>query len=440
MYDASDPDWTLVGLSGEYGFAPANYIEVSETAAPATPSRPRIAVPGPTLQEPPTPSSAGSPVQSPAAALAGIIAQKTGGPAANPARALASPPLPARQPQPQYTPEESEEEQSAPILPQRPLSGAVSPTPVQYASPRSPEPFGVLASPPHNRVIHRDGDLDDDQALKSPGGFHLYNIHEMVSHMGKNKKMPMTLGINVGKGLIMISPEKSRDGPQKEWTADKLTHYSIEGKHVFMELVRPSRSIDFHAGAKDTAQEIVRALGELAGAARAEGLREVIAASSGSGGGQKKGQMLYEFMAQGEDEVTVAVGDEVIVVDDAKSDEWWLVRRLKNGKEGMVPSSYVEITGTIPSTSQSSSALDAARSTVEQNRLEEQRMAREASRTHRKREESEPKGAEVGPGLQLPARNSSLQRDNDTERSSQRGKRDSREAKTPSTSKPSECD
>jgi len=97
----------------------------------------------------------------------------------------------------------------------------------------------------------------------SPAGFHLYNIHEMVSHIGKNKKMPMTLGINVPKGIIMISPEKSRDGPQKEWTAEKMTLYSQEGKHVFMELVKPSKSIDFHCGAKDTAQEIVAALGSL---------------------------------------------------------------------------------------------------------------------------------------------------------------------------------
>ena len=209
----------------------------------------------------------------------------------------------------------------------------------------------------------------------------MYNIHEMVSHMGRNKKMPTTLGINIGKGLIMISPEKSRDGPSMEWTADRLTHYSIEGKHVFVELVRPSKSVDFHAGAKDTAQEIVAQLGELAGAARAGGLREVIAASAGTGAaGQKKGQMLYEFMAQGEDEVTVAVGDEVLVLDDAKSDEWWMVRRLKNGREGVVPSSYVEITGTVPRALDNISGLNAARSTVEQNRMEEERLAKEAGK------------------------------------------------------------
>lgn len=421
VYDTSDPDWTLVGLDGEYGFAPAIYIDQTAAAAPsastapAMPTRPQFASPPPESDFDDEPSPAESSVQNPAAALAGIIAQKTG--QSTTSRGLASPPMPQR---PQYTPEESDEEQPAPSLPTRPMSQE---TTVQYDSARSPEPAGVMPSPPYNRAVSND--YHEQDALRSPGGFHLYNIHEMVSHMGKNKKMPTTLGINVARGVVMIAPEKTRDGPQQEWTADKLTHYSIEGKHVFVELVRPSKSVDFHAGAKDTAQEIVAKLGELAGAFRAEGLREVIAASSGtSGGGQKKGHMLYEFMAQGDDEVTVAVGDEVIILDDAKSDEWWMVRRLKNGKEGVVPSSYVEITGTSSPATASFSGLNAARSTVEQNRLEEERLTREASKATKKRE-SESRPAEVGPGMQLPKRHSSLVQDNDT-RQSQRGHRESR--------------
>ncbi|KAF2835563.1 hypothetical protein M501DRAFT_440950 [Patellaria atrata CBS 101060] len=390
VYDTTDPDWTLVGFKGEYGFAPSNYIEKVGEAAPAMPARPRIQGPEPEpesdIREPPTPSTSSSPVQSPAAALAGIIQQKTGS-----SRAMASPPpsvtLPPRQPQ--YTPEESDEDQAPPpSLPQRPQS--MSPQiPQQARFAESPEPPGVMASPPL-----RGPEYDDYRGPISPGGsYHLYNIHEMVSHLGKNKKMPMTLGINVPKGLIMISPEKSRD--QKEWTADKLSHYSIEGKHVFMELVRPSKSVDFHAGAKDTAQEIVAALGELAGAARAEGLREVLAASSGSSNVQKKATILYDFMAQGDDEVTVAVGDEVTVLDDTKSEEWWMVRRHKNGKEGVVPSSYVDVTGVVSAAPPSSmTGTNAGKSTVEQNRLEEERLAREASRSYRKRGGSDSKPAE----------------------------------------------
>lgn len=259
--------------------------------------------------------------------------------------------------------------------------------------------------------------------------------------MGKKKKMPTTLGINVATGTIMIAPEHSRDGAQQEWTAEKLTHYSIEGKHVFIELVRPSKSIDFHAGTKDTAHEIVSMLGDMAGAVRAEGLREVIAASSGSRGGQKQGQILYDFMAQGDDEVTVAIGDDVIILDDTKSDEWWMVRRLKNGKEGVVPSSYIEITGTVPTSTTSTSGINAGRSTVEQNRLEEERLVKEATKASKKRSGGDTRGAEVGPGLKLPKRGSSLGVDDGNTRATQRGKRESKaEGKTPSTAKSSESE
>ena len=442
VYDETDPDWTLVGSNGEFGFAPAIYIEpaaptsvapVSRDLAPAPPPMPAR----PSTGEEPIPGEADYPSpsldpvsHSPAAQLAGIIAQRTGGGHTSPSadRVLASPPLPHRQ---QYTPETSEEE-TVPNLPQRHgLPAARSPPPPepQYASSRQTESSGNnLPSPPYNQDAHRSYDDEFNSAeLQSGGGFRLYNIHEMISHMGKSKKMPTVLGVNIANGVIMISPEKSKDGPSREWTADKLTHHSIEGKHVFVELVKPSKSIDFHAGTKDAAQEIVAALGTLAGAYRQEGLREVLAAGAGTGTpGQKTGKMLYEFMAQGDDEVTVAVGDEVIILDDSKSDEWWMVRRLKNDEEGVVPSSYVEITGTVPESSNSIAGLNTARNTVEQNRLEEERLTREAAKK---------RDGEVGPGVALPERNSSLV--TDASRSSTRNT-DKRSSKDQAKNKPNQ--
>ncbi|KAM0715184.1 hypothetical protein Q7P37_009649 [Cladosporium fusiforme] len=423
VYDISDPDWTLVGANGEFGFAPAIYIEKT-SGAPAAMSPPPAPAPPPmpTRPEPDMdkplpgeadyvgPSSNAAPSNNPAAALAGLIAQKTGGANSEPApireRQLAAPPPPMA-PAQQYTPEESEDE--APSLPTRPISQApVSPPPIQYASPpppRSPQANGGVSTSLPYRSISSGFPPEEDQAPRSPGGYHLYNVHEMVSAMGRNKKMPTTLGLNVARGMVMISPEKTKDGPSQEWTAEKLTHYSIEGKHVFVELVRPSRSVDFHAGAKDTAKEIVAQLGELAGAARADGLKEVWAASAGSsGGGRKKGHMVYEFLAQGLDEVTVAAGDEVMVLDDTKSAEWWMVRRLKNDKEGVVPSSYVEITSTMDG--EEISGLNLARSTVEQNRLDEIEKTKNLVKGDKRKSKSDKNSP--GLGLDLPARASSL--------------------------------
>jgi actin cytoskeleton-regulatory complex protein SLA1 len=436
IYDTSDPDWTLIGINGEYGFAPSNYIEISGTApkSPSVASSRRattnIEPAGSTVASSPTQS-----VQSPAANLAKVLGGGAQLPSTTAARAVSSP----RGLQQQLTPDASdgEAEEPAPALPQRPQSQTTSPTHTQYASAYDDEPAGVLPSPPYNRTATRD--VENDVPVQVPTGYHLYNINEMVSAMGKRKKLPVTLGINLKTGTIMLSPEKTRDGPSQEWTADKMTHWSVEGKHVFLELIRPSKSLDLHAGNKDTAEEIISALGEIGGAQRGEGLREIIAAAS-TRGGQKKGQVLYDFMAQGDDEVTVAVGDEVVILDDTKSEEWWNVKRLKNGKEGMMPSSYIEVTGTIAIEPPSRSGINAGKSAVEQNRLEEERLAKEAVRSHRNRDRADSDGSrqkdlEVGPGMKLPQRGSSLAED-DERRTPKKEKRSSRSEGKSSRSKP----
>ncbi|KAK1978275.1 hypothetical protein LZ30DRAFT_784292 [Colletotrichum cereale] len=364
VYDTSDPDWILVGLDGDFGFVPANYIEMAEAEESEALSSPPPTLPSRTISaatdadgysERPdsTYSLASSQANDPAAALAGVMAGRS----APPPRA-STPPM---SPQSPVSEPSDDEPIRSPALPTRPVSQAA---PTRIQSQRSIDTH-----------LYDSSEVIEEPPYRAPGGFHMYNINEMVSVMGKRKKMPTTLGINLATGNILIAPERASDGPSQEWTADKMTHYSREGKHVFLELVRPSKSVDFHAGAKDTAEEIVGALGELAGAVKAEGLREVILA--GSGKAQKKGQVLYDFMAQGDDEVTVAVGDDVIIIDDSKSEEWWQVRRVKNGKEGVVPSSYIEVTGSIAPPS-STTGLNAARSTVEQNRLEEIRLTKEA--------------------------------------------------------------
>ena len=409
VFDTSDPDWILVGLDDEFGFVPSNYIDMSDAAdqadqtpppnAPVLPARPQSE----TIESPSASETIAATAPAVAAALASVMA----------GRAPASPASP--QPRtsrsiPSYDDHRASDNESSPALPSRPR-----PT----AEPSRPQ---------------RDMYMEDEESLENrqtPGGFHMYNINEMISVMGKKKKMPTTLGINLGTGMILVAPERAQDGPSQEWTADCMTHYSREGKHIFMELVKPSKSVDFHAGAKDTAEEIVAALGEMAGAVRAEGLREVIMA--GSRDGQTRGHILYDFMAQGDDEVTVAVGDEVLVVDDSKSDEWWQVRRLKNGKEGVVPSSYVEVTNTVAAPAMAGERdRNSVRSTVEQNRLEEVRLTKEALKASK-----EPQ--QVGPGMPLPERGSSLAaKEHGNNSSQQRNRRENGRPDGQSKSKSSE--
>lgn len=412
VFDTSDPDWILVGHDNEYGFVPANYIETDEDgdngsqpapspAPPALPERPpSIALEPQSPQK--SPHSPTSPVRSgPAAALAGVMSGRGGSDSARAQSSSSPPPAQPTRPYSQYDDyhhaSDEEARVQSPALPSRPQA----PVEASYTHHRG--------TPPQHSPT------PDTSSSRAPGGFHMYNVNEMVSIMGKRKKMPTTLGINLRTGMILIAPERAEDGPTQEWSADRMTHYSREGKHVFVELVRPSKSVDFHAGAKDTAEEIVSALGEMAGAIRAEGLREVIMA--GSNKSVNKGVVLYDFMAQGEDEVTVAAGDEVIVVNDTKSEEWWQVRRLKSGKEGVVPSSYIEVTGAI-SPAPGGSGIDSIRATVEQNRAEELRLTKEALKASKE-------SSRVGSGMTLPTRGSSLATAEDGgDMGSQRGQRD----------------
>lgn len=433
VYDITDPDWSLVGFGGDYGFAPANYIELLKGGAPPAAAVPAVVSPSlpprrPAApesdddQDPPTPDS--PPRRSQAEAIAGIIQKKSEEQSA-PRSMISPPPMisapPKEKKRVMFTPEESDEE-PPPRLPTRVPSKSYSPEP-QYASARAPSPEPARA--PRARFAEpppRDTWQDVPSTPLSGSGYHLYNIYEYITQPGKNKKMPVTLGINIPKGMIMIAAEKARDDANEEWSADKMEYYSQEGKHIFMELKQPSKSVDFHCGAKDTATEIMSALGELAGAAKGAGLREVLAAGSGHSNVQKKGVMLFDFMAQGDDEVTVGLGDEILVLDDSASDEWWKVRRLKNGKEGVVPANYVEVTETVPVSTPAGiarSGTNAGRSVVEQNRREEEEMARQASR--RDRPKSDARSDQVGPGLPLPARGSSLlQTSSDHRRTSQR--------------------
>lgn len=50
---------------------------------------------------------------------------------------------------------------------------------------------------------------------------------------------------------------------------------------------------------------------------------------------------LYDFLAQGDDELSVAEGEALWVIEQ-DGDEWWKCRNASGG-EGVVPASYVEV-------------------------------------------------------------------------------------------------
>lgn len=64
----------------------------------------------------------------------------------------------------------------------------------------------------------------------------------------------------------------------------------------------------------------------------------------------KKGRVLDNYIARSIRELSVAEGDEVMILSVDK--DWWMVRVLRDGRQGLIPSSNVIITGTSGNPSQ----------------------------------------------------------------------------------------
>ncbi|KAG0642680.1 hypothetical protein HOY80DRAFT_857164, partial [Tuber brumale] len=359
--DVSDPDWALVGYNGEFGFAPTNYIE-------------KIGIGEGNLPTSPTTVSPPSPIQAPAATSKHVSFSSP------PREDTPPPPAPPRPQSQEYSPAQSPAANVAAVMQQRipqhsvssprsSTSGMASPTgsaPRSYKDrnrERSHEPSHDRSreqkSKQEQKYIHDLSDSEDEDGpripFRRPGqprhgvegghshgrdsppippGFQTYPVQEVDS----KKKRAATLGL--GPTRIILLPDKS-SRPKEEWSVENLKGYNVEGKHVFLELEKPSRSLDLHAGSKDTAEQIISALSEIRGAVKAAGISEVFAAASGGGKRNDIGTVLCDFAAQGEDEVSVTTGDEVLILDES-NDEWWLVRRQVNGMEGVVPASFIE--------------------------------------------------------------------------------------------------
>lgn len=385
VYDATDPDWALVGHNGEYGFAPANYIEKLEghdvdsslespvsahvTPAAAAPVK-HVAFSAPPREDSPPPPTPPRPVsvesrdyELPATNLAKAMQHRPAQSSVSSSSRspMASPTMPA-------PPRESRQERYQDRSPKS------APT---YESEDSDGPEIPVRRPGQPRYTGASTHEEDSFAI--PPGFQTYPVQEVDS----KKKRAATLGL--GPTRIILLPDKSTR-PKEEWSVQNLTGYNSEGKHVFIELKSPDRSLDLHAGSKDAAEEIISALSEIRGAVRQAGLDEVVAAATG---GRKKdiGTILYDFQAKGDDEVSVIVGDEVVIID-ATSDEWWLVERRVNGERGVVPASYIE----------------RGRSTVLSGGI----MASPADPRDRVKSQHSSSGSNGGRGTGIPTRTSSL--------------------------------
>jgi actin cytoskeleton-regulatory complex protein SLA1 len=165
----------------------------------------------------------------------------------------------------------------------------------------------------------------------------------------------------------------------QKWQISDLLSSEIEkSKHVVIEFGGPSpASLHFSVGSKETAEEIhakLRSSKALAAPAETGTKTNGSASPPPEDHKRKNGAsvhfaetapveipprepsideehtiigegeraiVLYDFIADGEDELSVNEGEHLLVLEK-DGDDWWKVRNV-HGSEGVVPASYVEV-------------------------------------------------------------------------------------------------
>ncbi|KAL6937471.1 hypothetical protein ACO0RG_003981 [Hanseniaspora osmophila] len=322
LYDENDPDWLLCKnlTDKQYGFVPGNYVEkIDGSAGGAAPSTTTpIATAPPAISNPP----------------ASFL------------------PPPVRLDREQYSSTSLAEEaqkQTAHVSPEDEHNKRTEvPPPSSYSPPPPTQPtrpivdeddYSVEMSPPRQPTRPTN-----TQASKSKdfSKFKSWKVNEVV---GRKK---LKANLSIGNNTIVFSSTNSPDDQPEQWDIKDLITYSNEKKHLFLDLSNPPASLELHTGSTDVANDIMRVLGEVKGGATSQMLNEVKEASNvdafkNKSSSLKQGKVIYDFIAESPDELTIKSGDIVYILNDSNSNDWWLCELAnKRGTKGVVPAQFIK--------------------------------------------------------------------------------------------------
>lgn len=349
VYDVSDPDWLLVGLAdgSQYGYVPSNYIE--KDTAQGTGSV--------TSSVPATTTTA-------ATAAAAAFSAPNGGTSGNglaPISAFAPPPQHqsrvAQAQEPSMPEEEIDVEgdnssvvkHSEPSRSNRSNKGEAPPSDDddEAPPPMPARPGEASASTPStsSRPQTRQ-EPTEPQHTVDDGYFRWF-----ISELHRDKKTPVELAVNSTEIIFKRDKDtKLKRGEDYEysWPIGRLTNYNHEKKHLFLDFDGPTKSLHLYTGDKLVSEAIISILGEFKGAHEARGLGEIARAASAKTSLTNKviGIVLYKFKSEGSSELLADAGEKVYVLQNNRSKDWWLCERMNKKKQGYIPASYIELSGT----------------------------------------------------------------------------------------------
>ncbi|CCC66907.1 hypothetical protein NCAS_0A03490 [Naumovozyma castellii] len=325
VYDDKDPDWLLVKsrTSNEVGFIPGNYVEpVGGAPATAPGMVPAIVAASPTTAT----TNVDVSTFLPPPQRVDRVEQKQ----------ETAPKIQEPTPEPEYHDEYNDEEEAPPPKPTRPTS-TVEPSRADSHKRRTyyddeSNNNNDRYDNENNYNNRRDTDRYEDTYANDDGYQpepHTWKVNEIG---GRRKHKAKLI---IGNNKIHFIPNK---GDPQEWSIDKLVSYDKEKKHMFLEFIDPYKSLELHTGNNDTCNEIMSIIGEFKGASRDPGLREVQMATKS----KKQARIMFDFIGEAQDELTVKEGDMVYILNDKSSKDWWTCELVDSHKRGVVPAQFVE--------------------------------------------------------------------------------------------------
>ncbi|KAL6927875.1 hypothetical protein ACO0SA_004498 [Hanseniaspora valbyensis] len=322
VIDDSDADWLLVKSStNEFGFIPGNYVEKSNKSSSLVPE-------GSTS----LPISAFAPP--PVRADREEIAKQS---SATPTSQidLSQPPPKHKALQDKELPKEPETYSNKDYTQSSSKNEQNSSNDYDELPPPKPTRPGQSQSTNSNSNSYTSHQTED---------FMSWNVQEIIDRSKKVKGK-----LTIGNTVISFISENSPNGKPEEWSIGNLVSYDLEKKHLFLDLVSPSASLELHTGTTSNGREIYDRLSEIKGHYSSKSLDQIKDASTISPERKKQlkdkrmANVLIDFIAESSDELTIRTGDKVYVLNDTNSMDWTLVELVDYpGKKGVVPSQFIE--------------------------------------------------------------------------------------------------
>ncbi|CED82923.1 Src homology-3 domain [Phaffia rhodozyma] len=232
----------------------------------------------------------------------------------------------------------------------------------------------------------------------------------------KKKKKKGTLG--VGNGAIFFASESDKT-PIQQHPISAVTSVTHDHKDLSLHITGLAAPLNFHSSSRDETDEIVsklRTSKDLSGGAfsavdepiigapptlpqltTSTSTKNVRWASSpiteshpAENSDAAAAVALYDFEAQGEDELNLTEGENLVILDQSAED-WWKVRN-ERGEEGVVPAQYVEVGSAGVDNSVGNSAEDyeaEERESAAREAAEAEAEANAKAQRRREREEAE---------------------------------------------------